>query len=167
MQQQHIGDYPAAGRWELSPAGLESQSGPLSRRVRSRLYPTHVPLNALQKGAVAVLSAVGAALRCACVRAGLPLPWKPWHKHAPARRPQRADLVAAVGETTGGPGRQLRTTGALCRLTWCCLAQAMQRFRQCGSACCAAPQGARSWRSSRSSRYAPETGGLRSSAACS
>ena len=28
-----------------------------------RLYPTHIPLNSFQKGAVAVLSAVGAALR--------------------------------------------------------------------------------------------------------
>ncbi|KXZ41294.1 hypothetical protein GPECTOR_572g612 [Gonium pectorale] len=42
------------------------------------LYPTHVPLNPLQKGAVALLSAAGALLR-----------------------PARADLVAAVGETTG------------------------------------------------------------------
>ncbi|KAG2490359.1 hypothetical protein HYH03_011161 [Edaphochlamys debaryana] len=42
------------------------------------LYPTHIPLNPLQKGALAVLSCVGAL----------------W-------RPARADLVAAVGETTG------------------------------------------------------------------
>ena len=43
-------------------------------------YPTHVPLSGLQKGALAVLSAAGAALR-----------------------PQRADLVATVGETSAGP----------------------------------------------------------------
>lgn len=41
-------------------------------------YPTHVPLSGLQKAAVAVLSAVVAA-----------------------QRPARADLVAALGETTG------------------------------------------------------------------
>ncbi|KAF5837961.1 ubiquinone biosynthesis protein [Dunaliella salina] len=41
-------------------------------------YPTHIPLNPLFKGAVATLSAAGALLR-----------------------PARADLVAAVGETTG------------------------------------------------------------------
>ncbi|GLI59355.1 hypothetical protein VaNZ11_001220 [Volvox africanus] len=42
------------------------------------LYPTHMHLNPIQKGAVAILSAMGALLR-----------------------PGRADLVAAVGETTG------------------------------------------------------------------
>eukprot|EP00879_Flechtneria_rotunda_P025921 GHRR01027580.1.p2 GENE.GHRR01027580.1~~GHRR01027580.1.p2 ORF type:complete len:159 (+),score=26.80 GHRR01027580.1:240-716(+) len=42
------------------------------------LYPTHVPLNPLQKGAVAVFSALGAL-----------------------SNPARADLVAAVGETFG------------------------------------------------------------------
>ncbi|KAL6750485.1 ubiquinone biosynthesis protein [Haematococcus lacustris] len=44
----------------------------------SPLYPSHLPLSQLQHGAVAVLSSIGALLR-----------------------PQRADLVAAVGETTG------------------------------------------------------------------
>lgn len=43
-----------------------------------KLYTSHVPLSALQKGALAVGSAVGALLS-----------------------PQRADLVAALGETTG------------------------------------------------------------------
>lgn len=42
------------------------------------LYPTHIPLGPLQKGAVAVFSALGAL----------------W-------RPQRADLVGTVAETTG------------------------------------------------------------------
>ncbi|GFR45700.1 hypothetical protein Agub_g7010 [Astrephomene gubernaculifera] len=42
------------------------------------LYPTHLPLNPVQKGAVALLSAVGALLK-----------------------PARGDLVAVVGETTG------------------------------------------------------------------
>ncbi|KAK9817023.1 hypothetical protein WJX72_008485 [[Myrmecia] bisecta] len=41
-------------------------------------YPTHLPLNFLQRGAVAVLSAIGAVAN-----------------------PARADLVAALGETTG------------------------------------------------------------------
>ncbi|KAK9809688.1 hypothetical protein WJX73_005032 [Symbiochloris irregularis] len=46
--------------------------------ARDRLYPNHQPLNFIQRGAVAVFSAFGAALR-----------------------PERADLVAALGETTG------------------------------------------------------------------
>mmetsp|Transcript_8693 Transcript_8693/g.15023 ORF Transcript_8693/g.15023 Transcript_8693/m.15023 type:complete len:240 (+) Transcript_8693:75-794(+) len=42
------------------------------------LYPTHIPLHPLQKGALAAVAAAGALLR-----------------------PQRADLVATVAETTG------------------------------------------------------------------
>jgi len=54
--------------------------------ARGALYPTHIPLGPLERGAVALLSAAGALLR-----------------------PQRADLVGAVAETTSaGVLRQLR-----------------------------------------------------------
>ncbi|GFH07835.1 coenzyme Q biosynthesis protein 4 homolog, partial [Haematococcus lacustris] len=51
----------------------------------SPLYSSHLPLSPLQHGAVAVLSSIGALLRHGQLHT----------------MPQRADLVAAVGETTG------------------------------------------------------------------
>lgn len=70
-----------AGRADTEAPLLEGARDPFSSPLYSsigRLYPTHEQLNPLQKGAVAVLSAFGAALN-----------------------PKRADLVAALGETTG------------------------------------------------------------------
>lgn len=51
------------------------------RRPAAPAYPTHVPLNGLEKGAVALLSLWGAF-----------------------RNPWRGDLVASAGETTGVTG---------------------------------------------------------------
>ncbi|GAX84185.1 hypothetical protein CEUSTIGMA_g11608.t1 [Chlamydomonas eustigma] len=54
--------------------------------VKGILYPTHVPLNLLQKSTVAIFSSIGALIS-----------------------PERADLVASVAETTGtGALQQLR-----------------------------------------------------------
>ncbi|KAI7845489.1 hypothetical protein COHA_001036 [Chlorella ohadii] len=58
---------------------LEAASG-LVTRPAAPAYPTHVPLNGLEKGAVALLSLWGAF-----------------------RNPWRGDLVASAGETTGLP----------------------------------------------------------------
>lgn len=60
------------------PCGFARPTHRRSAEHREQLYPTHVPLSALGKLAVAAGSAVGAVLN-----------------------PARADLVAAVGETTG------------------------------------------------------------------
>ena len=65
----------------------------------NRLYPTHIPLHPLQRGAVALGAALGALLKCA--------PTTLQHHVAsvspppPHHSPARADLVAALGETTG------------------------------------------------------------------
>jgi ubiquinone biosynthesis protein COQ4 len=76
-----------AGAQALPIRGLASLPGPftlLSTAASSLLekpdqrYPTHVPLNALQKSSVALLASLGAFAS-----------------------PRRADLVAAVGETAG------------------------------------------------------------------
>jgi ubiquinone biosynthesis protein COQ4 len=80
--------------WLATAPGAEppAAAGPLGRLAALLLarpaptYPGHVPLSALQQAAVALLASAGAAAD-----------------------PRRADLVAAVGETTGGPAlRALR-----------------------------------------------------------
>lgn len=90
----------ACALWRRAPAGLPlalggqqarlASGGPLSSLVDAAgglisrpslpAYATHVPLNGLEKGAVALLSLWGAF-----------------------RNPRRGDLVAASGETTGLP----------------------------------------------------------------
>lgn len=102
-------------------------------RARARgdalLYATHTRLHPLQKGAVAAASALGALLRCACMRArarrgrcaapprssGARAPRPPplatrltarvlslrCRRPTRRRRPARADWVALVGETLG------------------------------------------------------------------
>lgn len=73
--------------------------------VRRILYPTHIPLNPIQKGAVAVLAAVGALVRYAIVLLLHSVPNGKRFRISPRLlsplRPARGDLVAAVGETTG------------------------------------------------------------------
>lgn len=74
-----------AGPARAAAAALHSAPDLLFRKPEPR-YATHVPLSAVQKGAVALLSLLGAAAD-----------------------PRRGDLVAAAGETTAGPAlRALR-----------------------------------------------------------
>lgn len=61
----------------LTPPARRPPPGRLLRRPEQR-YATHIPLNSLQKGAVGLLSLLGAF-----------------------NDPRRGDLVAAAGETTG------------------------------------------------------------------
>lgn len=72
-QLHHTAVAAAAGMTEVPPRQPPSQAS-----AQAAKYPTHVPLNIVQKGAVAGLSALGALLR-----------------------PARGDWVGLVGETFG------------------------------------------------------------------
>ena len=121
LTEQARGSLPAAWRclplsrahatqsWRLADPSLHSHDGQASSDMPTAeggapAYQTHIPLNVFQRGSVAVLSAVGAVTECV---ASQPYRFRSCDLTTSLKRactcasPARADLVAALGETTG------------------------------------------------------------------